>query len=219
MAQVTLEEYMQKNKLLKTISHTCYVEIWIGRALKQLLREAGEFPPLEMFRSSLDKVLSSLVWLCSSHAVSRGLDSKPPEVSSSVNLSVSPWISLISREQEQHLLWPFERRSCQLEMSPKHVVVLYVSHMSCHSPAEVSDFAHQSIAHSPLATQKILEKEVLCWGGSKGSPSLRWEVPRSQAVHRVVKPKLVHRRTCAEERLILCFSNAHLPHLYSGRVR
>lgn len=104
-------------------------------------------------------------------------------------------------------------------MSPKHVVVLYVSHMSCLSPAEVSDFAHQSIAHSPLATQKILEKEVLCWGGSKGSPSLRWEVPRSQAVHRVVKPKLVHRRTCAEERLILCFSNAHLPHLYSGRVR
>lgn len=44
-----------------------------------------------------------------------------------------------------------ETQSCQVEISPKHLVVLYISHMSCHSPTEVSDFA---------ATQKILEKQM-----------------------------------------------------------
>lgn len=73
MVQVSLEEYMQINKLVRTFSHICYEEIWIGRALKQVLREAGEFPLLEMFRSCLGKVLSRLIWLWSSHAVSRGL--------------------------------------------------------------------------------------------------------------------------------------------------
>ena len=41
MAQVSLEEYVQINKILRTFSHICYVEILIGRALKQVLREAG----------------------------------------------------------------------------------------------------------------------------------------------------------------------------------
>jgi len=62
-------------------------------------------------------------------------------------------------------------------MSPEHVVALYISHMSCHSPAEMSDFVDQRTANSLPATQKILEKQMLCWGGSKGSPFHRWEVP------------------------------------------
>lgn len=54
---------MRVNKLLRTLGHTCYVEIRIGRALKNVRREAGEFLPLETFRSCLNKVLSSLIWL------------------------------------------------------------------------------------------------------------------------------------------------------------
>lgn len=38
---MALEEYVQINKIFRTFSHICYVEIVNGRALKQVLREAG----------------------------------------------------------------------------------------------------------------------------------------------------------------------------------
>lgn len=41
MVQVSVKEYVQINKILRTFSHICYVEIPIGRALKQVFREAG----------------------------------------------------------------------------------------------------------------------------------------------------------------------------------
>lgn len=41
MVQVSVEEYVQINKILRTFSHICYVEILIGRAQKPELREAG----------------------------------------------------------------------------------------------------------------------------------------------------------------------------------
>lgn len=41
MGQVSLEEFVQINKILRTFSHICYVQILVGRALKQMVREAG----------------------------------------------------------------------------------------------------------------------------------------------------------------------------------
>lgn len=41
MAQVSLEEFVQINKILRTFSHVCYVEILTGKALKQVLREGS----------------------------------------------------------------------------------------------------------------------------------------------------------------------------------
>lgn len=39
------------------------------------------------------------------------------------------------------LLRKEEKQSCQIEVPPKHMVVLHISHMHCHSPAEVSNFS------------------------------------------------------------------------------